>query len=170
MMRFARTFVVGLLLCGCASLLYAQGVQTGTIRGVVHDEQGLAAPGVTVTVTSPVLQGPRTSVTDSTGGYAFPNVPPGGYTVSFELSGFSTVSVKTNVLLGLVVEQNVTMRAAGVAETVRVVAESPAPIATPIIGTNITHDEVEKLATPRTLQGIATLSPAVSENSPNGGQ
>jgi hypothetical protein len=169
-MKSVRTFVAGLLLCGCASLLHAQGVQTGTIRGVVHDEQGLAVPGVTVTVTSPALQGPRTAVTDSTGGFAIPSLPPGAYSMTFELSGFATITTETSVLLGRVVEQNVTIRAAGVAETVQVVAESPAPIATPIIGTNITHDEVEKLATPRTLQGIATLSPSVSENSPNAGQ
>src|SRR5262249_57290164 len=53
---------------------------------------------------------------------------------------------------------------------VQVVAEAPAPIATPIVGSNIKHDEIEALATPRTLQGIATLAPAVSEYTPNGGQ
>ena len=52
--------------------------------------------------------------------------------------------------LGLAVEQNVTMRAAGVAETVQVVAETPAPIATPVVGANFKHDEIEALATPRT--------------------
>jgi len=169
-MKFVRTLAFAWALCGVAAVLYAQGVQTGTIRGTVHDEQGLAVPGVTVTATSPSLQGPRTQVTDVTGGFTFPNLPPGTYTVSFELSGFATVKRETNVALGLVVEQNVTLRAAGVAETVQVVAETPAPIATPIIGTNIKHDEVEALATPRTLQGIATLSPSVSENTPNAGQ
>src|SRR6185436_15438611 len=54
--------------------------------------------------------------------------------------------------------------------TVQVVAESPAPIATPVVGINIKHEEIEALATPRTLQGIATLSPGVNEMSPNGGQ
>src|SRR6185436_17866747 len=54
--------------------------------------------------------------------------------------------------------------------TVQVVAESPAPIATPVVGINIKHEEIEALATPRTLQGIATLSPGLSEQSPNGGQ
>jgi hypothetical protein len=159
-----------LLVFATAALAHAQGVQTGTIRGVVHDEQGLAVPGVTVTVTSPALQGARTQVTDSTGGYTFPNLPPGAYNVTFELTGFATVKRDTNVMLGLVVEQNVTMRAAGVAETVQVVAESPAPIATPIIGANLKHEELEALATPRTLQGIATLAPSVNENTPNGGQ
>ena len=52
-------------LCGVAATAFAQGVQTGTIRGVVKDQQGLATPGVTVTVTSPALQGPRSVVTDT---------------------------------------------------------------------------------------------------------
>ena len=46
---------------------FAQGVQTGTIRGTVKDQQGLALPGVTITATSPALQGARTEVTDSNG-------------------------------------------------------------------------------------------------------
>ena len=170
MRRLTIFLLLGLMIGGWQATAFAQGVQTGTIRGTVHDEQGLAVPGVTVTATSPALQGPRTAVSDNTGGYTFPSLPPGLYTVTFELSGFATVKRDTNVALGLVVDQNVTMRAAGLAETVQVVAETPAPIATPIIGTNIKHDEVEALATPRTLQGIATLAPSVSENTPNGGQ
>src|SRR5215510_8925194 len=52
---------------GMTAGAFAQGVQTGTIRGVVRDAQDLAVPGVTVTVTSPALQGPRSVVTDSQG-------------------------------------------------------------------------------------------------------
>ena len=148
----------------------AQGVQTGTIRGVVRDAQGLAMPGVTVTATSPALQGPRVETTDTAGAYTLVNLPPGAYTVTFELSNFETVSRQTNVALGLVVEQNITMRAAGITEAVTVVAETPAPIATPVVGANIKHEEIEALATPRTIQGIATLAPAVTEYTPNAGQ
>src|SRR5215212_2707084 len=110
------------------------------------------------------------ATTDTNGSYSFPTLPPGTYTVKFDLSGFGSVTRTSTVPLGLVVEQNVTMKPAGVAETVQVVAETPAPIATPVVGINIKHEEIELLATPRTLQGIATLSPGVSENSPNGGQ
>src|SRR5262245_46735899 len=87
-MRFARPFALAALLATWAATLAAQGVQTGTIRGVVHDEQGLAVPGVTVSVASPALQTPRANVTDASGAYVFPNLPPGEYTVTFELSGF----------------------------------------------------------------------------------
>jgi hypothetical protein len=169
-MKSVRAFASVVLLCGFASLLSAQGVQTGTIRGVVHDDQGLVVPGVTVTVSSPALQGTRVATTDTEGAYTFLTLPPGDYTIKFDLSGFNSVTRNTTVPLGLVVQQNVTLKPAGVAETVQVVAEAPAPITSPVVGMNIKHDEVEVLATPRTLQGIATLSPGVNEATPNGGQ
>jgi outer membrane receptor protein involved in Fe transport len=165
------TFVLtAWLVFGFAAVSFGQGVQTGTIRGQVKDQQGLAVPGVTVSVTSPALQGSRTALTDVQGLYAIPALPAGTYRVSYELSGFTTIEQTTNLLLGLTVEQNVTMRPAGVSETIQVVAETPAPIATPIVGQNFKHDEIELLATPRTIEGIAQLAPAVNEHSPNVGQ
>src|SRR3954471_8082313 len=79
------------LILGMAGSLFAQGVQTGTIRGLVKDQQDLAVPGVTVTATSPALQGPRSTVTDKEGLYVFRALPPGDYQVNFELSGFVTL-------------------------------------------------------------------------------
>jgi len=149
---------------------FAQGVQTGTIRGTVRDQDGLAVPGVTVSATSPTLQGVLTATTDAEGGYTLLYLPPGAYQLTFELSGFSTVVQSTEVLLGLTVEQNVSMRPSGVAESVTVVAEMPAAIATPIVGANFKHEEIEQLATPRTVQGISQLAPGLTENSPNVGQ
>jgi hypothetical protein len=43
---------------------------------------------VTVTATSPNLQGVRSTITSGNGDYAIPLLPSGIYTVSFELSGF----------------------------------------------------------------------------------
>ena len=169
-MKRILVLTVAWLVFGLASIGFAQGVQTGAIRGTVNDQQNLSVPGVTVTVTSPALQGQRTTVTDETGAYTLLNLPAGEYEVRFELSGFETVTQKTIVQLGLTVEQNIGMRTAGLTETVRVVVETPAPIATAVVGANFTHEEIEQLATPRTLQGIAQLSPAVSENSPNTNQ
>src|ERR1700730_8135330 len=108
--------------------LFAQGLQTGTIRGLVKDQQDLAVPGVTVTVTSPALQGPRSTVTDKDGQFAIRALPPGDYQIKFELSGFATITRNTPVPLGLVVETNASMRAAGVAETGQVTGERPAPL------------------------------------------
>jgi hypothetical protein len=158
------------LILGSTASLFAQGIQTGTIRGTVKDQQDLAVPGVTVTATSPALQGARGAVTDARGNFTIRALPPGEYQVRFELSGFGTVTRAATVPLGLVVETNVAMPAAGVSESVQVTGELPAPVTTPVVGQNLVREEVEVLATPRTIQGIAQLSPSVNENSPNAGQ
>jgi hypothetical protein len=147
----------------------AQGVQTGTIRGTVVDQQDLALPGVTVTISSPALQGQRETVTATDGTYAFLALPAGEYQIGFEISAFAPVKRTSTVPLGGSIVQNVTMAPAGVSEVVNVVA-AVAPIATPVVGLNIKHNEIEALATSRTLQGIATLSPGLTDNTPNTGQ
>ena len=48
-------------------------------------------PGVTVTVRSPSLQGTRAAITDINGNYSLPQLPPGDYSVVFEISGFGDV-------------------------------------------------------------------------------
>ena len=70
-------FTAAWLILGSAGSLFAQGVQTGTIRGMVKDQQDLAVPGVTVTATSPALQGPRSTATDAEGLYVIPRAPAG---------------------------------------------------------------------------------------------
>src|SRR3954469_11550216 len=79
------------LLLVCSATSFAQGVQTGTIRGTVKDQQGLALPGATITATSPALQGERTVVTDTDGAYLFRAIPPGTYNLKVEMSGMAAV-------------------------------------------------------------------------------
>jgi hypothetical protein len=148
----------------------AQGVQTGSIRGTVNDQQNLPVPGVTVTIQSPALQGVRSTVSAGDGSYSFLRLPPGRYEITYEITSFAPVKRTTDVLLGLSVEQNVTLTAAGRTEEVQVVAASPAPIVNPTVGANYKHEEIQSLATPRTLQGISQLAPGVTENTPNAGQ
>src|SRR6185503_18469510 len=108
-MRMRRVGLLFVLLLISATAR-AQGVQTGTIRGIVRDPQNLAVPGVTVTATSTALQGRRTTVTDREGGYTLRLLPAGDYDITFDLTGFSPVSGKTALALGLAVEQRVTLR------------------------------------------------------------
>src|SRR5256885_16204595 len=81
-----------LLIVPLAASGYAQSLQVGTIEGRVVDQSGAIVPGVTVTLTSPVLLSPRSAVTDAAGAYGFPSLPLGEYTVTFELSGFRKVA------------------------------------------------------------------------------
>jgi hypothetical protein len=82
------TLLVGLALTTAA---FGQGVQTGTIDGTVTLADGSPVPGVMVTASSPALQGQRTSYTSESGRYVIRNLPPGEYTLTYELEGMGTV-------------------------------------------------------------------------------
>ena len=167
---------VALLALGAAIALaadvgaLAQGRRTGSIRGVALDAQGLALPGVTVTVNSRSLQGSRTTVTGANGGYELAGLPPGEYSVVFRLDGFEDVARTAVVSLGGQVGVNGVLAPAGVSETVDVLGVVPTPVATIENSSNMTDDEVNALPMGRSLYGIAAIQPELTTNTPNGGQ
>ena len=114
-----------LAIVALATPAWAQ-VQTGSIFIKVIDEQNASVPGVTITLTSPVLPQPLVAVTDSTGVYRFPALGVGTYTARLALPGFQTV-----VREGLTVVQNqtvtidLTLRVSAVSEEVTVQGETP---------------------------------------------
>ena len=66
-----------------------------SIAGTVKDTSGSVLPGVTIEAASPVLiEKTRTAVTDGAGQYRFENLSPGVYTVTYTLTGFSTVQAR----------------------------------------------------------------------------
>jgi hypothetical protein len=148
----------------------AQGMQTGNLTGTVMTLDDLALPGATVTVTSPALLGSRTAVTDVNGNYLIRGLPPGRYTVVIEFSGMQTVSREMNVPLGDSVRLDASMGPAALEETVTVVAETPGVLATTQTGENFRVEDIDRLPTARTLAGIATLAPGLTDNTPNAGQ
>ena len=93
-----KRWFIGLLAVALAAAsapsAFAQGgsaSSTGTIQGRVTDAQGAVLPGVAVTATSPSALGAQTTISSETGNYRFPALPPGVYTVAYELGGFNTV-------------------------------------------------------------------------------
>ncbi len=79
-----------LLLALALSPRAARAAVTGSIEGTVTDQatqKRLA--GVTVTVTSPALQGEQTEFTDADGHYIITELPPGEYLVRFYFSNIS---------------------------------------------------------------------------------
>ncbi len=84
--------VAWILLVSFLLLLPAAASAQSSITGVVRDTSGAVLPGVTVEASGPALiEGSRTAVTDNQGAYRIVDLRPGVYTVSFTLSGFSTL-------------------------------------------------------------------------------
>ena len=81
--RFRRISLFALLAVG--STAFAQNAK---VTGVAKDETGGTLPGVTVTAKNKESGLVRTSVTDATGAYRLPALPPGLYSVTTQLSGF----------------------------------------------------------------------------------
>ena len=87
-MRSLTRIAGGLLLLALAlAPRAAHAAVTGTIEGTVTDQAtGKKLAGVTVTVTSPALQGEQTEFTDAGGHYIITELPPGEYMVRFYFS------------------------------------------------------------------------------------
>ena len=125
MTRMLKAFVV-LIAVALAAPALAQ-VQTGSILVKAADEQGAAMPGVSITISSPVLvAGTMTAVTDAGGVYRFPSLVPGTYAVKTELSGFQTITRENIVVLvGQTTPVDFSMKVASLAENITVTGASP---------------------------------------------
>src|SRR3954464_12886620 len=95
----ARILRTSLFLFLTFTALPAFAQQTGSIQGKVTDTAGGVLPGVTVEARSPVLPGPRVTVTSADGSYQLPALPPGEYALTFTLSGMQTATRRVSVQL-----------------------------------------------------------------------
>src|SRR5438876_879660 len=118
-----RALFVPVLLAMLPASAYAQA----SITGVVKDASGAVLPGVTVETASPVLiEKTRTAVTDESGQYRIVDLRAGTYTVTFTLTGFSTVKREGVELAGAFnAVINADLKVGALAETITVTAETP---------------------------------------------
>jgi hypothetical protein len=168
-MRRVSLFVLAVLLASTAPL-FAQGEQSGAIRGRLASSDGLALPGAVVTVSSPSLQGDRTAVADINGIYTIPGLPPGDYTVRVAMDGFAAADRRVSVPLGSALVVDYSLGPAKVTETVDVVASAPTPIAAPAGSTNLRVDATRLLPIGRTPFFLAELTSGLTDNTPQQNQ
>ena len=137
----------------------------GTLQGSVTDDQKLALPGATVTLTNTETGWTRSLVTDTEGRYRAPVLPPGDYEIKAELAGFATaIRNKVALTLGQELTINLAMRVASVQETVTVTGESPwSTPASNTLGTTISREQLDSLPVPgRSFTALAQTAPGVT--------
>src|SRR5262245_22898983 len=133
---------VALLIAAAVAAPAAAQIQTGSILVRAIDDQGAMMPGVTITISSPVLvAGSMTGVTDAGGVYRFPSLVPGTYSVKLELSGFQSINREDIVVLvGQTTPVDFQMKVASIAENVTVTGASPT-VDTTSANVNVTLSE-----------------------------
>ena len=138
-----------------------------TLAGVVRDNSGAVLPGVTIEATSPALiEKSRTAISDGTGQYRITELPPGTYTLTFTLSGFSVVRRSDVEVRGSgVVPINADLRLGALQETITVTGESP------LVDTQstrremvLTSDTINSLPATRSYGALLNAIPGLSTN------
>ncbi|MDH3308682.1 MAG: carboxypeptidase regulatory-like domain-containing protein, partial [Acidimicrobiia bacterium] len=164
--RVLGVMALAVLLLG--SQVVAQ-VPTGELTGRVQDESAAPLPGVTITATSAKLQGSRVVASDGNGNYKVPLLPPGTYTVTFELDGFATAVQQAKINAGQTQNSDpVTMQLSSVEEEIVVTGELETISKSLTGAATYEKDEVELLPVTGTLAGTTALAPGVHTTGPGG--
>src|SRR5690349_20612000 len=90
------------LFFACAAFSHAVN---GTIVGSVTDSTGAVIAGAKITLTEVNTKINHTALTNASGTYSFPDLPPGTYDVAGEMTGF-----KKAVHTGIILEANTSPR------------------------------------------------------------
>jgi hypothetical protein len=173
MRSFARIAGGVLLLALALAPRAAYAAVTGSIEGTVTDQAtGKRLAGVTVTVTSPALQGEQTEFTDADGHYIITELPPGEYLVRFYFSNINVerpgVFLQTDKTLSVNVAIP-TQRAE--VKTYRITEKAPTvDVGNTQQQTTVTNEFVRN--TPvrgRTYDAVLTLAPGAATETGTGG-
>jgi hypothetical protein len=132
------------------------------LSGWLQDESGARLPGVTLTATSPNLQGSRVAASDANGNYKLVLLPPGTYTVSYELESFATAVRQVKINAGLTTRSDpLTMRLSRVEEEIVVKGEVETISKTTAGAATFEAEEVQHLPMNRDLKTTTLLAPGV---------
>ncbi len=139
-------------------------ITTGVIQGEVRDSTGAVLPGASVDALNLDTNLAQSRMTDGNGRFVFLQMPPGGYRVTFTLSGFATLVQEDVVLtVGQAVNLNPRLTVSAVQETVTV--SGTAVIDTSRVASAVTLNQTTVETTPilgRKFEDLLTLTPGVS--------
>src|SRR5437764_12617265 len=153
------------LVLGLLSLLPAVASAQSSLAGVVKDTSGAILPGVTVEAASPALiEKVRSVVTDDTGQYKIVDLRPGAYSITFTLTGFSTVKREGLELTGSgTITVNAELKVGTLEETITVTGETPVvDIQNSARQAVLSGEAAATLPAARSWNGILLLQPGIT--------
>jgi len=122
---FARLFLGLLTACSFLPSLHAQRV-VASIQGTVRDSTGAVIPGAMIIAINADTNLRRTVISNESGLFSIPELPPGKYRAEVSLPGFQTRVVDNiELVVGQEFVLNTTLQVGGLAEQVTVASEIP---------------------------------------------
>jgi hypothetical protein len=123
-----RIFRAGLCLAiALAALLYMRAplhaqTESGTVTGVVSDPAGAVVPNAEVTVKNTATGEIRKTVTNASGVFSIPALPPGPYAIDAQAKGFEQDTSSLTLSVGQVLNINFSLKVGSASEHIEVVA------------------------------------------------
>ena len=155
----------GLAVLALLMLVPAAAFAQASITGVVKDASGAVLPGVTVEASSPALiEKTRSAVTDGSGQYRIVDLRAGTYSITFTLTGFSSVKRDGVELTGsFTAAINADMKVGAIEETITVSGETPI-VDTQSVRRQVTvgNDVIASMPAARSYAGVMMLIPATT--------
>jgi outer membrane receptor protein involved in Fe transport len=168
--RTSFAFIALAVLCLCFFSLSSGGQSTteGAIAGTVLDASGAVVPGASITLHNDGTNAEFKLISDASGYFKAPLVPPGTYTVTITMQGYGQYSAKAvPVTVGSLTELHPEMKTGTTLETVEVTGVAPVlQFESPEVASTITSQEIVNLP----LNGgrwsnLALLTPGAASDS-----
>jgi hypothetical protein len=147
-----------IILFVCALGLRAQ-TPLGSVTGLATDPSGAAVPNASITLTSEATGVKRSTATNASGAYSFPDLPPASYRLAASAPGFRPMETRPFPLDAYrTVRQDLRFELAAATSEVIVTDVSPAAIETetPSVGSSLSGREIVEL--PTNLRSVAKNS------------
>jgi outer membrane receptor protein involved in Fe transport len=163
MLRHRSLWMLALVLLALTPTLNAQ-TTTGTVRGVVKDQNGAPVADAEVSARNVTSGAVRTTPTRADGSYVMPGMVPAAYEFTVRKIGFTPLRRSVTVQIGATMEADFTVQAGAVQlEAVTVESEPAIEMRTSEVATNVTARQIEQLPTVnRNFLDLASLAPGVS--------
>ena len=164
--------IIPLLILSLSPSLFGQAVNA-TLLGTITDASGATVAGVKVTVTETATGTVHESVTNESGNYTLPDLPPGTYSVTAEAAGFKKdTHQNVDLLVNTSTRVDVDLVPGNVSETV-LVTTAPALLQTDRadISTTLEQHQIANLplssgnSFQSLLNTVPGMSPVVFNNS-----
>ena len=166
---YLQIFAVSVFAIGCCSTILAQ--QTlGGITGTITDSSASAIPDANITAVEDSTHLTRTATSNSSGTYAFVNLPIGSYTLTYTRDGFDSSKYPgINVQAERTVTLNVSLKVGTVSTSVEVEATPLLNATDTTNGYVLDKNQIDNIPlSTGSFTGLAILSPGVNAELPGG--